>query len=108
MLTELTNEELADWLRGRDFPSARQVYHVVDSNAVYTLFGPTDSTGRVLLPTPLIREWIQALLDGRISTAHDPRSMRDRVQPGSPWAKQLHSFETHLWAVVQKWSRTQS
>lgn len=99
-----TPEELATWMRGRTFASAKSTYRVIDANAVYVLFESTGSTGRVMLPTTLVLEWITAAINGRFSAADDPRAMREKVYAqGSQWAKQLHSFETHLAAVVRGW-----
>lgn len=96
--------ELAAWMRGKRFNARRSVYVVKTANAEYVVFESTGSTGQVMLPTELVLEWVTALIDGRVFHGQDPRTMRENVYAtGSDWAKQLHSFETHLAAVVDGW-----
>ena len=70
----------------------------VDHQAV--LFQATMRTGVLMLPTELVVEWLIGYDRKIISVEMNAREMRDRIVDGSIWAKQLHSFETHLRAVV--------
>ena len=75
-------------------------YSVEDFDSKTILFAATRKTGPVQLPRTLVEEWLQALDDGLINTGMTPREMRKEVSLKSMWARQLHSFETHLSAVV--------
>lgn len=102
-----SNAELARWLNGRTVSSEQTSYRVIDANSQAVIFGATARTGSVMLPTELIHEWVAAWCNGVITETHAPREMRDLVAPASGWAKQLHSFETHLAAVVVAWAAEQ-
>ncbi len=95
--------EIATWMSGKEFASAKTTYKVLEANPTFVIFGGTERTGQVMLPTALVVEWIHAYHQGRISAGDHPRTMREAVCPQSPWAKQLHSFETHLAAVTLAW-----
>lgn len=76
-------------------------YSIEDFDSKTVLFAATSKTGPVQLPRTLVEEWLQALDDGQIHTKMTPREMREKVLSlNSMWARQLHSFETHLSAVV--------
>jgi hypothetical protein len=98
--------ELAAWMQGKTFASARTHYTVQEIDGNYVVFRGTGSTEKVALPLDLVLEWITALKNKRIRVSMEPRDMRTEVQKGSQWAKQLHSFETHLAAVVNAWGRS--
>ena len=70
----------------------------VDPQAV--VFRATMRTGVVMLPTELVMEWLIGYDRKIITVEMNAREMRNRIVDGSIWAKQLHSFETHLRAVV--------
>ena len=103
------------WLNGRTVTSVRSAYQVIEANQSFVIFSPTivdnteqlRGTGHVMLPTELVLEWIHAYHDGRIDVwNHDPRAMREIAKVDSPWASQLHSFETHLAAIVRAWAES--
>jgi len=70
------------------------------------IFGATPSTGKVMIPTDLVLEWISALETGQIDVSMDARTMRDKVKAHSDWANYLHGFETHLYAILNSWAKT--
>ena len=70
----------------------------VDLQAV--IFRATMRTGVLMLPTELVLEWLMGYDRKIISVEMNAREMRTRIVEGTIWAKQLHSFETHLRAVV--------
>jgi hypothetical protein len=74
----------------------------VDESTV--LFAPTRKTKQLLLPTSLVAEWLTAYDDMKIHLEMSPREMRNKVMPDSIWNKQLHSFESHLSAVVRTYA----
>lgn len=104
VMTPITAIELRDWLRLNSYPSKRLTYTIAEATTEYALFAATPTTGRVMLPIGLIQEWIAAFESGKIRIHQSPREMRIIVAEKSPWAGQLHSFETHLAAIVQRWA----
>lgn len=100
----VTDEALAAWLEGRAFPAKRVTYRVESATSDRVVFAGTETTGRVMLPTSLVREWVEAFDARRIRLSMPPREMREVVRKDSPWAGQLHSFETHLAAVIRQWA----
>jgi 1-deoxy-D-xylulose 5-phosphate reductoisomerase len=97
-------KRLEQWLTNRNFPSKRVVYRVERVTSDFVLFGATEKTGKVMIPFAVIHEWIAGYEAGLIRAHQSPRDMRTAIQKGSPWAKQLHSFETHLAAIIQRWA----
>ena len=69
-----------------------------------TVFGGTERTQQVMIPTDLILEYIDAYKAGQIDVSMKPRTMRDIVKVESPWANYQHGFETHVHAVVVAWA----
>lgn len=100
----IKRDVLLKWLKAYDFPSKRVTYRAEEVSERFVIFAPTGTTGRVMLPVELIEEWLTAYESGRIKIHQSPRDMRTIVQKDSPWANQLHSFETHLAAIVHRWS----
>jgi hypothetical protein len=100
----IDSRRILQWLDGRSFPSKRVVYTVERVTQDFVLFAATPSTGRVMIPLEVVIEWITAYSLGKLKAHQSPREMRTTAQKGSGWAKQLHSFETHLAAVIQQWA----
>jgi hypothetical protein len=101
----ITSESLVRWLLvQQSFNSRKVVYKIEQATTDFVVFAGTPSTGRVMLPTSLIAEWIDAAETRRIAITQSPREMRAVVQKQSTWANHLHSFETHLAAVVHRWA----
>lgn len=71
-------------------------------------FESTGQTLAVMIPLEVILEWMIAA-DLRVITATmNALEMRDQVKPGSTWASQHHSFESHLAAVVREYLATKN
>lgn len=100
--------ELIAFLQGRTFGAAHANYVCIHADHVATVFEATAKTGKVMLPTDLILEWIQALEFGLITAEAHPRKMREIVKTHSRWAAHLHGFETHLAAIVSAWHEAHS
>lgn len=103
-MTSLDNLSLRDWLISNNYPSKRLTYRVEEATEAFAVFAATPTTGKVMLPLALIKEWILAFESGQIRIHQSPRGMREAIADKSAWAGQLHSFETHLSAVVHRWS----
>ena len=101
-------QELISFLKGRTFEAAHAKYVCIHADDVATIFEATEKTGRVMLPTDLILEWIQAQEFCLIHVDNLPREMRDIVKIHSRWAAHLHGFETHLAAIVKAWHKDHS
>lgn len=101
-------DDLVAFLQGRTLKAPRASYVCIHADGVAAVFEATGETGRVMLPTDLILEWIQALEFGLIDLGDHPRDMRDKVKRRSRWAAHLHGFETHLAAIVSAWAATRT
>ena len=84
--------------------AARASYRCMYIDTVATIFEPTEGTGRVMIPTDLLLEYINALRLNIINARMDPRTMREQVKGDSVWAPYQHGFETHISAVVRAWA----
>jgi len=100
----IDDRNLLAWLLANPFPAKRVTYRITEATDDFVVFGATESTGKVMLPFGLIKEWIRACDQQTIRPGQSPREMREVVRERSEWAGQLHSFETHLAAIVQRWS----
>jgi len=91
-------------LNGKKISHKRGTYHCETANQSVVVFSETDTTGRVMLPTDMVLEWIQAYEFGIIKTDDKARTMRLKVVDSSRWAPFQHGFETHLAAIVAAWA----
>ena len=57
-----------------------------------------------MIPTELILEWIECLINGSISTEMSARQMRSKIKLYSEWDKYLHGLEAHLYSIVKLWN----
>jgi hypothetical protein len=95
--------ELIKIMQGQTISSAKTEYHCSLVNEFVVIFDESEKTGRVMLPTDLVMEWIEAMENGAINTSMSPRKCRKIVSKNSKWAAHLHSLETHLKATVTHW-----
>lgn len=86
-------------------PLAETDYAIESVDPQAIMFRATMRTGVLMLPTELVLEWLMGYDRQIISVEMNARAMRNKIVEGSIWAKQLHSFETHLRAVVLAYSR---
>lgn len=77
-------------------------YKVVEVTTAYTIFLNPDGR-KVMIPTELILEWIECLINGSISSDMTARQMRSKIKLYSDWDKYLHGLESHLHAIVMLW-----
>tara|TARA_B100001093_G_C26811691_1_gene1007837 strand:- start:489 stop:857 length:369 start_codon:yes stop_codon:yes gene_type:complete len=77
-------------------------YKVLEVNTAYTLFMNPDGR-KVMIPTELILEWVELLINGTINPDMTARQMRSKVKLLSQWDKFLHGLESHLHAIVIYW-----
>lgn len=83
--------------------SGKSNYECIHIDELCVVFDSTQKTGKVMIPTDLVLEWISALEFGIISPNQTAREMRDKVKTKSQWAHYLHGFETHLYAIIKAW-----
>ena len=101
-----TFNKLRNLLKGRVISSKRTVYHCIHICETSIIFSQTDGTGKVMIPTEVALEWIEAFQSGKINLGMKSREMRDLVKSRSEWASYQHGFETHLSSLVQAWSNS--
>lgn len=94
---------LAEFLDGRTISSARTDYHCISADEQAIVFGLSENTGKVMIPTELALEWIQAAESRIVSVKDQARDMREKIEPRSSWARFQHGFETHLKAITVAW-----
>jgi len=97
-------EEIVQLLNGKKIHSARAEYYVSFADPTVIIFARTPDTGKIMIPTELVVEWIRAFEHGLITVDMNAREMRGIVQANSDWAAYQHGFETHLNAIVKTWS----
>ncbi len=93
------------WLQSRAMESARQVYRVEYADLRCVVFQPTSTTKKVMFPTGVVVDWVHAFEEHRITTGMSAREMREAMSKSGDWASQHHSWETHLYAIIQAWSK---
>ena len=95
---------LRNLLQGRVITSKRTVYHCLHVNETSIVFSGTEGTGKVMIPTEVALEWIDALDSGKINLGMTSRKMRNTIKTQSNWSAYQHGFETHLSSLVYAWS----
>jgi hypothetical protein len=96
--------QIISLLDGKQIAHKRGTYLCEVANEAVVVFRETATTGRVMLPTDLVLEWVQAYEFGLIQPEDKARTMRLKVIPSSRWAPFQHGFETHLAAIVAAWA----
>lgn len=96
--------EIISLLNGKKIGHKRGTYHCETADESVVVFSESDTTGRVMLPTDMVLEWVQAYEFGLIKPEDKARTMRLKVIPSSRWAPFQHGFETHLAAIVAAWA----
>lgn len=79
-------------------------YQCIYIDEFCVIFDATSKTAKVMIPTDLILEWINAFEFKLISENLNAREMREAVKTHSQWAPYQHGFETHLCAIIKKWA----
>ena len=97
-------KQLVNLLKRGPLKASRADYNCEEANEDYILFAESDTTGRVMIPTDLALEWIQAYEFGLIESGEQPRSMREKIKKSSRWAPYQHGFDTQLAAIVRAWA----
>jgi hypothetical protein len=95
--------QIISLLDGKQVAHKRGTYACEVANEAVVVFRETSTTGRVMLPTDLVLEWVQAYEFGLIHIDDTARAMREKVVSSSRWAPFQHGFETHLAAIVAAW-----
>jgi len=85
--------------------ASRTEYVCIHIDELCVVFGPTENTGKVMIPTDLVLEWISAYELGLVRLDMDPRTMRDKIKSRSDWGAYQHGFETHLYAIIKAWDK---
>jgi len=97
--------KLISLLNGKTIKSASSEYRCDHADEVVIIFDPTKDTKKIMIPTDLAMEWVQAFEFGLINMEMNARFMRDIVKDHSTWAAYQHGFESHLYAIVKTWSQ---
>ena len=91
-------------LPGAELGTLKSAVRVRDANEHWIDLLPTKSTGRIALPTGLVREWLLAADEGLFNDVTKSRRMRELVvSRGSEWANYHHGFDGKLKALVEAW-----
>lgn len=96
--------ELIFLLHGKTIRSANSEYQCAHADETVIFFAASRDTGRIMIPTDLALEWVQAYDFGLIQMNMSAREMRDIVKEHSAWAAYQHGFETQMYAIVKTWS----
>ena len=96
-------ELLAEFLNGRTIPSGNSEYHCLSANHECIVFGLSEKTRKVMIPTEVALEWVQAFESGLVDREDKAREIREKIAPRSSWAPFQHGFETHLKAIAVSW-----
>ena len=99
-------EQLIIILNGQTIHAARKEYYCSYVDETVIIFAPTPDTKKIMVPTDLALEWVQAYQFGLINLDMTARQMRDIVQDHSVWAGFQHGFETHMSAIVKTWAES--
>jgi hypothetical protein len=97
-------QKLISLLHGRSIQSARTEYYCSHTDEAVIIFAPTPDTKKIMVPTDLAVEWVQAYQFGLINLDMTAREMRQIVQDHSVWAAYQHGFETQMYAIVKTWA----
>jgi hypothetical protein len=95
---------LLDLLDGKTIHSSRTEYYCAYADEKVVIFAPTPDTKKIMVPTELAVEWVQAYQFGLINLTMTAREMRQIVQDHSVWAAYQHGFETQMYAIVKTWA----
>ncbi len=84
--------------------ASQTAYHAVYVDEHCIVFAETEGTNKVMIPTDVAIEWIQAYEFGLIKLDMKARAMKDVVKQRSSWARFQHGFDSHLRAIVKNWA----
>ena len=65
------------------------------------LFDSNSKSKKVMVPMDVAIEWVEAYLTGQIYPEWKSRLKRDTITKYSTWSTTLHSFESHLNAILR-------
>jgi len=91
-------------LNGQTIQGARKEYYCLYADETAIIFAPTPKTKKIMIPTELALEWIQAYQFGLIDLKMTSRQMRDVVKDHSGWSKFQHGFGAQMVAIVKTWA----
>jgi len=93
LVTLLRHNEIAGSKKG----NAYSCLHV-DLNCI--IFDSNSKSKKVMIPMDVASEWIEAYLARKIYPEWKSRLKRDTITECSLWSTTLHSFESHLSAIL--------
>ena len=99
-------KSLIEVLNGQTIKGARKKYYCSQANEIAIVFALTPDTKKIMIPTELALEWIQAYQFGIIDLSMTSRQMRDLVQNHSVWSRFQHGFGSQMYAIVKTWAET--
>ena len=97
-------EKLKKLISGQLIAGKRTTYQCILINEFCIVFGETEGTNKVMIPTEVALEWISSYEEGLIFPVMPSREMKNVVKEKSIWAAYQHGFETHLSAIVRTWA----
>ncbi len=96
--------ELKEVLLGGPLKGERQEYECTYVDDLCIILAPTKRTGKTMLPTDLVWEWINHLEFDVIQSEMSCREMREIVKQKSEWSDHINNQESHLKAILTAWA----
>ena len=96
-------EELKELLK-KSVSSSKAEYFCTYIDETCIIFSPTTKTGKVMIPTSLVVQYIQALDSGTLNLDMSARDIRQVMTQRSEWAPYQHGYETHVFAILKAWA----
>ena len=90
-------------LENNVIPSKSTAYHIIHVDEISVIFAPTKTTGKVMLPTDLVLEWIAAYEFGIINFNMETKELRRIINQSSEWANHFNGWDTHFRAILKAW-----
>ena len=93
LVTLLRNNEIKGSKKGNTYSCLH-----ADLNCI--VFDSNSKSKKVMIPMDVASEWIEAYLGKKIYPEWKSRLKRDTITEYSLWSTTLHSFESHLSAIL--------
>ena len=75
-------------------------YTCIHADFKCIIFDSTSKSKKIMLPMDVVIEWIEAYRSGEIYPEYASKLKRKIITGNSPWSTTLHSFESHLSAIL--------
>jgi len=94
LVSLLHNQSIEGAIKGNSYTCTHADFYCI-------IFDSNSKSKKVMLPMDVALEWIEAYLDGKIYPEYKSRDKRDIITEYSTWSTTLHSFESHLNAILR-------